>query len=73
MAKTLMIMGAIVFGVGLLFYLGGREGSLLGWLGRLPGDIRIQKENYSFYFPITTSILISVLISGILYLVSRWR
>ncbi|MBU44426.1 MAG: hypothetical protein CMN76_14490 [Spirochaetaceae bacterium] len=74
MAKMLMIAGAVLFALGLLFYLGNRlDGSLFGWIGRLPGDIRIEKENFSFYFPLTTSILASLVISGILYLLSRFR
>ncbi len=73
MAKTLMIAGAILFGVGLLFYLGARFEGPLSWLGRLPGDIRIEKENFSFYFPITTSVLISLILSGLFYLISRMR
>ncbi len=35
----------------------------LGWLGRLPGDIRIERDNFHFYFPITTSILLSLLLT----------
>jgi hypothetical protein len=41
-------------------------------LGRLPGDIAIQKENFSFYFPITTSILLSIVFSLLLYLFSKF-
>ncbi len=41
-------------------------------LGRLPGDIAIRKENFSFYFPITTSILLSILFSLLLYLFGRF-
>jgi len=41
------------------------------WLGRLPGDIRIERENFIFYFPITTCILISILISLVFWLVGR--
>jgi hypothetical protein len=43
----------------------------LPWLGNLPGDITIQRERFSFYFPITTCILISVLISLVLYFFRR--
>ncbi|MCB1165702.1 MAG: DUF2905 domain-containing protein [Leptospiraceae bacterium] len=74
MSKTLMIAGAVLFALGLLFYLAGRwDGTWLSWLGRLPGDIRIEKENFRFYFPLTTSILISIVASLILYLISRFR
>ena len=74
MSKILMIAGAALFALGLLFYLAGRlDGTWLSWLGRLPGDIRIEKENFRFYFPLTTSVLISVVASLILYLISRFR
>ena len=73
MGKTLMIVGAVVFVMGLLFFLGSRPDGPFSWFGKLPGDIRIERENFSFYFPLTTSILISVVISGILYLISRFR
>jgi hypothetical protein len=45
----------------------------LGWFGHLPGDIRIKKENYSFYFPLTTMIIISVVVSLIIWLISKFR
>ena len=57
--KTLMIMGAVIFVLGALLLLSGK----LPWLGRLPGDIRVEKENFRLYAPITTMILISVVIS----------
>ncbi len=41
------------------------------FLGKLPGDILIQKKNFTFYFPITTSIILSILLSLILYFISR--
>ncbi|MBL8037324.1 MAG: DUF2905 domain-containing protein [Nitrospira sp.] len=44
-------------------------GSSLSWLGKLPGDISIKRENVSFYFPVATSILLSVLLSLIFYIV----
>lgn len=43
----------------------------LPWLGRLPGDIAIKKESFSFYFPLTTSILISVVLSLLMWLFRR--
>jgi len=41
-------------------------------LGKLPGDIYIKKENFSFYFPITTSVVLSILLSVVLYLFSKF-
>ena len=46
-------------------------GPSLRWLGRLPGDIRIEHDNFRFYFPITTSILLSVVASALLWLIQR--
>jgi len=72
MGVLLIVGGAIMLGLGLLFFIGP---SLTGlhWLGRLPGDIRVEKPGYSFYFPITTSIIVSVILSAILFLISRLR
>ncbi|MBU6392440.1 MAG: DUF2905 family protein [Planctomycetes bacterium] len=60
-------MGIIMIVVGGLFMLGGK----IPFVGRLPGDIAIQKKNFSFYFPITTSIVISIILSLIMWLLSR--
>jgi Protein of unknown function (DUF2905) len=57
--RTLMIAGAAMVILGALFTLGAR----LSWLGRLPGDIIIERPNFKFYFPIATSILISIILS----------
>ena len=54
-----MIMGAAMVILGALFTFGAR----LPWLGRLPGDIVIERPNFRFYFPIGTSILISIILS----------
>ncbi len=65
--KMLVIFGAIVVLVGAIMMLGGR----FSWFGRLPGDIYIQKKNLTFFFPITTSIIVSVILSMILILLRR--
>ena len=59
--KLLMALGFVVFTVGVVVSF-----NLLPWLGRLPGDIAIKRENFSFYFPITTCIVVSVLLTLIL-------
>ncbi len=66
-----MIVGAVLFGIGLLIWIASRLG--LGGLplGRLPGDIAIERENFRFYFPLATSILISVILSLIVWII-RW-
>ncbi len=45
----------------------------LHWMGKLPGDIRVEKENFRFYFPIVTMIIISILLTIILNIIQRWR
>jgi len=66
MSRTLIMIGLLIVAVGLLWPLLGKLG-----LGRLPGDIYVQRPSFSFYFPITTSILVSLVISIILWLVNR--
>ncbi|MDX1379181.1 MAG: DUF2905 domain-containing protein [Anaerolineales bacterium] len=68
-ARYLMIGGVIIFLIGGGIYFAAKFGVPLG---RLPGDIRIEGENGSFYFPITSSILVSVLLSIILNMISRF-
>ena len=74
LGKMILITGLMLVVVGgALMFLGkwpGTEGGW-GWLGRLPGDIYIKRDNFSFYFPLTTSILLSILASLILYLVMK--
>lgn len=66
MSRTLVVIGLCIVLIGLLW----------PWLsklplGQLPGDIAIRRENFSFYFPVTTMILLSLLISGLLWLFNR--
>jgi hypothetical protein len=58
--KYIILFGALVVVVGLIIYFFHDK---LNWIGRLPGDIRIERENFRFYFPITTMILFSVLLT----------
>jgi len=66
MGKTLIILGVILIVIGLAFTYGPK----IPWLGKLPGDISIKKDNFSFYFPITTSIIISIILT-ILFTIFR--
>jgi uncharacterized protein HemY len=66
--KILIIFGAILIFLGLIFSFIGK----IPYLGKLPGDIYIKKENFTFYFPITTCILISIILSVIFYLIFRF-
>ncbi len=68
-ARYLMLGGIVLFLIGGGAYLAAKFGLPLG---RLPGDIRIEGENGSFYFPIATSILVSVVLTIILNLISRF-
>ncbi len=67
-ARYIMIGGIVLFLIGGGVYLAVKFGIPLG---RLPGDIRIEGENSSFYFPITTSILVSVVLTILLNLIAR--
>ncbi len=67
--RILIIVGAVLIAAGLVI-LGVQK---LPFLGKLPGDILIKRERYTFYFPIATSIIISILISLILYLINKFR
>lgn len=62
--KILIISGLLIALVGVLFTFAGK----IPWLGRLPGDIFIKRENFTFYFPLATSIILSALLSLILWL-----
>jgi len=57
-AKLLIIIGLVIAGIGLILLFGGKLG-----LGKLPGDILIKKDNFTFYFPIVTSIIISIILT----------
>jgi hypothetical protein len=70
LGKTLLVLGALMALFGAFFYFGGK---LPFSLGRLPGDIVHKGEHTTFYFPLTTSILLSVGLSLLLWLVSRFR
>lgn len=67
--KYIIIAGIGIAVIGLLIYFFYDK---LNWLGRLPGDIRIEKENFRFYFPITTMILLSILISAVLWVIRKF-
>lgn len=67
--KIFMISGIVLFLLGALFYFIGPR---MHWLGHLPGDIRIDKPHFKFYFPITTLLLISIVISLLIHLLRRF-
>ena len=67
MGKLLILTGFILIILGLFLVFSGR----IPYLGKLPGDIRVEKENFVFYFPLATCILLSILLTLILNLVMR--
>lgn len=67
--RFLVIAGVVIFALGIILMLSGK----ISWLGRLPGDIIIQRKNFTFYFPLATSILISLLLTLIFWIFGRMR
>jgi len=67
MGKTLIFFGIVLIAIGALFMLAQK----FPWIGRLPGDIYIKKDNFTFYFPITTGILISIILSIVLIFLGK--
>ena len=68
-ARVIIIVGIVLIVIGFIL-LGIQK---LPFLEKLPGDILIKRENFTFYFPLATSIIISILISLVLYLISKFR
>jgi hypothetical protein len=64
LGKSLILIGLVIALIGVVLNFAGR----IPWLGRLPGDIYLKRENFTFYFPLATSIVISLLLSFILWL-----
>jgi hypothetical protein len=65
--KTLLVLGLLIALTGLVLLFVGR----VPWIGRLPGDIHVQRGNWSFYFPLGTSILLSLLLTLLFWLFGR--
>lgn len=65
--KSLIYLSIIITMIGVLIYFGAKVFNF----GRLPGDIRIEKENFGFYFPIVSSIVISIILTIVLNLFTR--
>ncbi len=59
LGKMLILLGVFIILIGLLLLVGEK----IPWIGRLPGDIIIRKKNFTFYFPIVTSIIISIILT----------
>jgi hypothetical protein len=65
--KFLLILGIVITAVGSLLLLSGK----VSWLGRLPGDIIVQKKNFTLYFPLATSIFLSILLTFIFWIIGK--
>ena len=67
LGKVLVVIGLLIAGLGALIWSGfGR-----GWLGRLPGDINYSRPNFSFHFPLVTCLLVSLVVSLLLWLIRK--
>ncbi len=69
LGRTIVGIGILVVIIGLVVWFAGDK---LSWFGRLPGDIRIERPGFSCFFPITTMIIVSVVLSVVLSLLSRF-
>ena len=67
--RYLILLGIVIAALGVVLILAGKFPGLK--IGRLPGDIYIQRDGWRFYFPLMTSILLSVILSFVLWLISR--
>ena len=67
LGKTLIILGLVIVAFGIIFTFAGK----IPWLGRLPGDIHIKRDNFTFYFPLATCIILSIFISLIFWLFKK--
>jgi len=66
---TLLVLGLVIAGVGLVWILAPS----IPWLGRLPGDIRIERESFRFYFPLVTCLLLSLIVSLVVWAIRLFR
>ncbi len=69
MGKILIVIGGIIILIGGVLLIFNK----LPYIGKLPGDIYIKKDNFTFYFPITTCILVSIVLSLLLYLIGKLK
>ncbi|MBI4684272.1 MAG: DUF2905 domain-containing protein [Nitrospirae bacterium] len=65
--RLLLIIGAVITAAGALLLFSGK----IPWIGRLPGDIIVHKKNFTFYFPLATSILISIILTLVFWIFGR--
>lgn len=73
LGKILIGIGVLIAGLGILLVLIDRIpgiGGFFGWFGKLPGDVSVRRDNFSFYFPLGTSLLLSLILSLVFYLLT---
>jgi hypothetical protein len=66
--KILVVVGLILLIAGIMIWIGGDK---FGWFGNLPGDIRVERKNFSFYFPLTSMVVLSVVLSLVIWLIRK--
>jgi Protein of unknown function (DUF2905) len=69
LGRTVVLMGLVIVALGIVLW----ASPSIPLLGRLPGDLRIERPGFRFYFPITSSLLVSAILSGAFWLVSKLR
>lgn len=67
LGKTLILIGLLLVAIGLILTFAEK----IPWMGRLPGDIVVKRENFTFYFPLATSIIISIILTLLFWLFGR--
>ena len=67
LGKMLLVIGLVVAGIGVVLLVAGK----VPWLGRLPGDFLFRGKHFTFYFPLMTSLIVSVVLTVILWFISR--
>jgi hypothetical protein len=66
--KILVVLGLILLIAGIMIWIGGDK---FGWFGNLPGDIRVERKNFSFYFPLTSMVVLSIVLSLVIWLIRK--
>lgn len=67
--KVCIVVGVVLVGVGLVLVLGGK----VPWLGRLPGDVAVERKHFTLYFPVASCLLLSVVVTLMVWLLRRPR
>jgi len=67
LGKLLILLGVFIILIGIFLLMGDR----IRWLGRLPGDVIVKRKNFTFYFPVATSIIISIILTLVFTFLSR--